>query len=146
MNISSVKLVYFSPTGTTKKVLQGIARGLCVESIEHVALTMPDADTKPIDNFTNELVVIGAPVYGGRLPNDAVARLKRLKARNTPAVVVVVYGNREYEDALLELSNLSKELGFIPISAGAFIGEHSFSTGDMPIAEGRPDTKDIDAC
>ncbi|MCJ7773514.1 MAG: EFR1 family ferrodoxin [Desulfobacterales bacterium] len=144
MRVSSIKLVYFSPTGTTKKVLEGIAKGIGVENIEHVSMTLPDATTKPLENFTDELVMIGAPVYAGRLPDDAIKRFKRIRAKNTPAVIVVVYGNREYEDALLELTNLSKDLGFIPISAGAFIGEHSYSTQDVPIANDRPDTKDIE--
>jgi len=144
MNVLSVKLIYFSPTGTTKKILEGIAKGMGIENIEHVGMTLPDATTKPLDSFTDELVVIGAPVYSGRLPDDAVKRFKRFRAENTPAVMVVVYGNREYEDALLELTNLSKDLGFVPISAGAFIGEHSYATKNVPIANGRPDTKDIE--
>jgi flavodoxin len=143
MDVSSLKLVYFSPTGTTKKILEGIAKGTGIENIEHVSMTLPDAVTKPIESFTDELVIIGAPVYAGRLPADAVKRFKRFKAKSTPAVIVVVYGNREYEDALLELTNLSKDFGFIPVSGGAFIGEHSYSTEDLPIANGRPDETDI---
>lgn len=144
MNLESVKLVYFSPTGTTKKILEGIAAGTQVENIEHVVMTLPDAETKPVENFSDELVIIGAPVYAGRLPGDAVKRFQGLKAENTPAVVVVVYGNRDYEDALLELTELSKAQGFVPVAGGAFIGEHSFSTGEMPIAVDRPDTKDME--
>ncbi len=144
MKVSAVKLAYFSPTGTTKKILEGIGQGIGIETIEHLGMTLPDAATKPVDNFTDELVLIGAPVYAGRLPDDAVKRFKRFKAKNTPAAIVVVYGNREYEDALLELTNLSKDLGFIPMAGGAFIGEHSYSTEDMPIADGRPDAKDIE--
>jgi len=55
----------------------------------------------------------------------------------------VTYGNREFEDALLELKNLAVELGFIPIAGGAFIGEHSFATKAVPIANGRPDGSDV---
>ncbi|MGB6068561.1 MAG: EFR1 family ferrodoxin [Desulfomonilaceae bacterium] len=143
MSISSLKLAYFSPTGTTKKVLEAIAEGIGIEPVEHLSLTSPDAATKPFGNFTDELVVIGAPVYSGRLPEDAVKRFKHFLAQDTKAVIVVLYGNRDYEDALLELTHLSKELGFIPIAAAAFIGEHSFSTRDVPIAAGRPDKEDL---
>lgn len=144
MNFESLKLVYFSPTGTTKRILEAVAQGVGIEPIEHVCMTWSDASTKQIENFTDDPVLIGAPVHAGRLPADAVERFKRLRGRNTPAVLVVVYGNRAYEDALLELSRLSKELGFIPISAAAFIGEHSFSTTEVPIALGRPDDQDIE--
>ncbi len=89
-------------------------------------------------------MVIGAPVYVRRLPLNAVKRFKRLWANDTKAFVVVVYGNRNYEDALLELVDLSQELGFIPIAAAAFIGEHSFITRELPIAAGRPDEDDLE--
>jgi ferredoxin len=143
MNVSSVKLVYFSPTGTTRKVLEGIAEGTGIGDISHVDMTLSDAVPESIDVSNDSLVVIGAPVYAGRLPEDAVKRLRVLKAENTPAVVIVLYGNREYEDALLELANLSKDLGFIPVSGAAFIGEHSYATEALPIANGRPDEKDV---
>ena len=54
-----------------------------------------------------------------------------------------MYGNRDYEDALKELCDLVSEQGFVPVAAGAFIGEHSFSRKGMPIAEGRPDESDL---
>lgn len=93
--------------------------------------------------FSDELAIISAPVYGGRLPADAISRFKKLKAGKTPAVLIVVYGNREFEDALLELKNLATELGFNPVAGGAFIGEHSFATEDVPISNGRPDSLDV---
>ena len=77
------------------------------------------------------------------IPIDAEHRLRRLRGHETPAVIVVVYGNRAYEDALLELKNLAVTRGFVPIAAGAFIGEHSFSTPTTPIADGRPDAQDL---
>lgn len=143
MTINSTKLIYFSPTGTTKKVLESIAQGIQAEPVEHLSLTLPEAKTRKFEDLHDEVVIIGAPVYGGRIPIEAVRRLQRLKAFNTPAVVVVVYGNREYEDALLELTDLAVEAGFKPFAAGAFIGEHSFATEKILIANGRPDGEDI---
>ncbi len=143
MNIKSAKLVYFSPTQTTKKVVEGIAQGVRLVAIEHVDLTPPDAITRKLAEMRNELAIIGSPVYSGRLPADAVSRLRRIKGNGAPAVIIVTYGNRAYEDALLELRDLAITAGFRPVAAGAFIGEHSYSTDATPIAAGRPDGEDL---
>jgi ferredoxin len=143
MEVKQVKLIYFSPTGTTQKILESIAKGIAVDNVEHINLTLPEGAQQTIPPFSDELVIIGAPVYGGRLPVDAINRFKQTKASKTLAIPVVVYGNREFEDALLELTNLTIELGFNPVAGGAFIGEHSFATKDVPIANGRPDSLDV---
>jgi ferredoxin len=143
MKMQSIKLVYFSPTGTTQKILESIAKGISVDDVEHINLTLPGKDRLTIPPFSDELVIIGAPVYGGRLPVDAINRFKKLKASKTLTVLIVVYGNREFEDALLELKNLAIAQGFNPIAGGAFIAEHSFATKDVPIANERPDSQDI---
>jgi NAD-dependent dihydropyrimidine dehydrogenase PreA subunit len=56
---------------------------------------------------------------------------------------VVVYGNRAYDDALLELKNIMTKSGCKPIACAAYIGEHSFSNPETPVAEGRPDAQDL---
>ncbi|ABB31742.1 4Fe-4S ferredoxin iron-sulfur binding domain protein [Geobacter metallireducens RCH3] len=145
MAINSTRLIYFSPTQTTRKVVEGIAKGVGVDDVEHLDLTPPGAAVQRQVDTRDGLVIIGAPVYAGRLPAEAAARLQRLMANGTPAVIVVVYGNRAYEDALLELWDLALEAGFKPVAAGAFIGEHSYSTVATPIAVGRPDTEDLRA-
>ena len=143
MDINSAKLVYFSPTNTTKKVVEGIAEGIQVETVEDLDLTPPEAGTRQYEEIHDGLAIIGTPVYGGRVPMDAVRRLERLKGNDTPAVVVVVYGNREYEDALIELKDLVSQAGFKPVAGGVFIGEHSFANETTPIAMGRPDSEDL---
>ena len=143
MEVEQVKLIYFSPTGTTQKVLESIAKGIAVEDVEHINLTLPEEAQRTIRLFSDELVIIGAPVYGGRLPVDAINRFKQIKASKNLAILIVVYGNREFEDALLELKNLAIELGFNPVAGGAFIGEHSFASEDFSIANGRPDSLDV---
>ena len=119
IELKKVKLIYFSATGTTQKVLESIAKGTTVEDVEHINLTLPEGAQQTIPPFSDELVMIGAPVYGGRLPVDAINRLKQLKASKTLAVLIIVYGNRDFDDALLELKNLAIELGFNPVSGGA---------------------------
>jgi ferredoxin len=143
MDIKKVKLIYFSPTGTTQKVLESIGRGITGASVEHINLTLSDNARQDFPPGSDDLVIFGAPVYGGRLPAEAIKRFKRIQAGNTLAVVVVVYGNREFEDSLLELNDLAIDLGFTPVAGGAFIGEHSFTTTDAPIATGRPDNLDV---
>jgi len=143
MVIDSAELIYFSPTSTTRRIVEAIAQGLMCTLTKPFDLTPPPARTQVFQEMTGELAIIGAPVYGGRLPEEAVFRLRRLKGNDIPAVIVVVYGNRAYEDALLELRDLSISLGFRPVAGGAFIGEHSYSGGTTLIAQGRPDGEDL---
>jgi ferredoxin len=143
MKIDKAELIYFSPTGTTKSILAAIAEGLGAGRVEHLDLTPAGTDAGELKEISGELVIIGTPVYSGRVPLSAAKRLQRLKTRGGAAVVVVVYGNRAYEDALLELKNIVAEAGFTPVAAAAFVGEHSFASETMPIANGRPDTEDL---
>ena len=142
MKIDSVTLVYFSPTGSTKRIAEEIAKGIGAP-VEHVDLTRPETKTRNSKEFGGELAIIGSPVYAGRIPVEVIRRLNRLKGHNTPTVTLVVYGNRAYEDALIELTDIVSELGFRPIASGAFVAEHSFSSPEVPIAEGRPDASDL---
>jgi ferredoxin len=140
----TVKLVAFSPTGTTKQVLAAIAEGLGAASVAWLDLTLPVAEHLGAVTVDDDVVVIGAPVYAGRIPETAMARLAALHGEGTPAVLVAVYGNRAFEDALLELADWAEGAGFVPIAGGAFIGEHSYDTPDTPIATGRPDAADLE--
>jgi Flavodoxins len=143
MDIESVKLVYFSPTETTKAVVQEIARGITQSNVELLDITRPDARKRSLQTSERELLIIGVPVYMGRIPALSSKWLHAIQAHNTPAVCVVVYGNRVYDDALLELNDILTGRGCKPIAGAAFIGEHSFSTAETPTAEGRPDAGDL---
>ena len=143
MKIQSLKLVCFSPTGTTKAIIQGIARGINHSTIELIDITKPAARIHPLQTSENELLVVAVPVYMGRVPGLLIEWLHEIKARNTPAVCIVVYGNRVYDDALLELKDIMTKRGCIPIACAAYIGEHSFSSSETPTAEGRPDARDL---
>ncbi|MFH1652156.1 MAG: 4Fe-4S binding protein [Chloroflexota bacterium] len=114
-----------------------------MEQAEDLDLTPPSARTGDHLVLEDSLVIIGVPVYGGRVPPEAARRLRRLKGNGTPAALVAVYGNRAYEDALLELRNLASEGGFVPFAGGVFIGEHSLDSPETPLATGRPDQKDL---
>jgi ferredoxin len=144
ISTNQVTLAYFSPTHTTTRVLDGIVCGLGAGSIKRIDLTPPAARTRPLPVVREGLALIGAPVYSGRIPLEAARRLRRLRAAGTPVVVVALYGNREYEDALLELRDIATEAGFVPVAGGAFIGEHSYDSAETPIATGRPDAADLE--
>jgi ferredoxin len=143
MQINTAKLVYFSPTGTTQQVVRAIARGLAPGSVEEIDITKPAARVQPLRTAEDDLIIIGVPVYMGRVPVIIREWLNAIVARNTSAVCVVLYGNRTYEDALLELKNIVTRCGCVPVAGCAFIGEHSFADTAVPIAQGRPDKNDL---
>jgi ferredoxin len=143
MKVQSLKLAYFSPTGTTRSIVEAIARGMNQNAPEEIDVTKPNERKKQLQASENDLLVIAVPVYVGRVPPLLSEWLHAIKADKTPVVCVVVYGNREYEDALLELKDSMKKNGAVPIACAAFIGEHSFSSSDTPIAVSRPDANDL---
>ena len=141
MQYQNIHLIYFSPTHTSAKIAYAIAEGLGGDTLSESDITH-EALKETLHIEGNELVIVAAPVYGGRVAETAMERIRLFEGENTPVIPVVVYGNRDYEDALKELSDVLVAQGFVPVSAGAFIGEHSFSRKDMPIAAGRPDKED----
>lgn len=140
----SIQIIYFSPTGTTRKVVEAIGRGVGAEKTETFDLTPVENRRYGRLSTDVELAIIGVPVYTGRVPFQAVEALQHMRVKRIPAVIVVVYGNRAYDDALLELSDIASRIGFVPIAGAAFVGEHSFSTATTPIAVGRPDSEDLE--
>ena len=111
--MGNMKLVAvgYSPTGTTLKSLEGIRSGWG-EPSEMLNITAPsDRTNKPV---AWDIVVVGAPVYSGRIPKEARSFLETLKGDGRPAV-----------------------------AGGAFIGEHSFATEEYPTALGRSDQDDM---
>ena len=103
MNIKTICPIYFSPTKTTRNVLLAIAHAIQAPLTEQIDLTLSDSDILVCREFSNDLAIIGSPVYAGRLPAVMLSRFKQIKGHGRPAVIVVVYGNRAYEDALIEL-------------------------------------------
>ena len=131
MNDNTMIQAVFSPTGGTQRVADAICAGMSVTKLDLCAPVAEQGVTAPL--------VAVLPVYGGRLPVVAVERLRALKGRGQGAVAVVVYGNRAYEDALLELQDELTAAGFTVIAAAAFIAEHSIVRS---IAKARPNAED----
>lgn len=141
MKYNKTHSIYFSPTGNTKKYVTLLANTFDDVS-NKIDLTKPEVRKEKFSFSDRDLVIIGAPVYSGRIPEANGDIFVNLKGNNTPAVLIVTYGNREYEDALLELKTKVEENGFIVFAAAAVIGKHSI----MPaVAAERPDANDFKA-
>lgn len=127
---------YFSPRSTTKKIAQGITSAWDKPE-ERDLLTKPLQEDVMVP--APEAVLVAMPVYAGRIPAVCREMLRHIKGEGGPAIAVVAYGNRDYDDALLELTNLLEAQGFRVVAAGAFIGQHSIYPS---VARGRPDAED----
>ena len=144
MQPKKVWAVYFSGTGTTEKTVRRIASGLSTAlsaPMEVFDFTPPAARQADLSFGPEDLVVLGVPTYAGRVPNVLLPYLTgNVHGAATPAVPVVLFGNRNFDDSLMELRNILTANGFMPVAAAAFVGEHSFS---RTLGAGRPNAADL---
>lgn len=147
MQPKTIHTIVFSPTGTSRRVADAIVRGFRrsdkdrITEIRSLDVTYAAAEQ---ETFTTEdLVLFAVPVYGGHVAPVALERMKDLQGKGTPAVLLAVYGNRAFEKAVAELASFVTERGFVPVAAGAFVAEHSYSTPATSISAGRPDARDL---
>ena len=132
----SVYSIVFSPTGGTQKVMDVLGREFGVMKKVDLSLNKSFSDV----SFTaNDICLIGVPSYGGRVPQVALERLKQIKGNGAKAVLVVVIGNRAFDDTLLELKNEAEAIGFSVQAAISANAEHSLI---RQFGAGRPDAKD----
>lgn len=125
----------FSATGTTETIVKAAMSNDILWEYTDLA------SGSPVKEFVqDDFVIVGIPVFGGRVPSAALEHMAGLKGCMTPAVAVVTYGNREYEDALIELKMALETQGFVVIAAAAFIAQHSMAPS---IAAGRPHADDL---
>lgn len=141
----TINTMYFSPTGTTEKIVSGLAEKISEKidreiAIKNIDFTLPGGRNETVSFAGEDVVIIGVPVYAGRVPNVLLKYLNSITGNGALAIPVVVYGNRNYDDALIELKDILELNGFTVIAGGAFIGEHSFS---KILAQNRPDEKDM---
>ena len=130
--------IVFSPTGGTKKVADCLT-GTLEGDVTTVDLTDSKQNFHAVSLTKEDVAVISVPSYGGRVPAVAVERLGMVHGNGARAVLVCVYGNRAYEDTLVELEDTAKQAGFQVIAAVAAIAEHSIA---RQFAAGRPDAQD----
>ena len=138
----AVAEVVFSPTGGTKKVADTVAARLAEQeslATRVVDLSDPDFGTNAVELAPDDMAVIAVPSFGGRVPALAVERLARVKSNGAASVLVCVYGNRAFEDTLVELEDAAQAADFAVVAAVAAVAEHSIVRS---IAAGRPDEAD----
>lgn len=144
MRIQTVWAAYFSATDTTKQVVTRVARRLAQQAncpMEVYDFTHLQTRQQPPKTFSaGDLVVFGTPVYAGRVPNLLIKFVASVRGGGALAVPVVCYGNRAYDDALMELRNTLEAGGFATVAAGAFSCHHAFSQTQNA---GRPDISDL---
>jgi len=141
-----ISTIYFSPTGNTRKSVNAMAGAIVLKQGKPVSafrefdctVCMDIAD-REISFKKDDFVIIGAPVYAGRIPEVAMKRLITFKGNQTPCILVASYGNRHYDDALLELKDMAERNGFIVKGAAAVIGRHTYGE----IQTDRPNEEDI---
>ncbi|MFA5636212.1 MAG: EFR1 family ferrodoxin [Anaerovoracaceae bacterium] len=136
-----ITILYFSPTGTTKKALQTfgktLSEALNTYPIRELDFTPKKSREKEYCFSMEDLVVLGLPVYAGRVPNVLKDFIGSIRGDGAKGVAITLFGNRSFDDALVELKERMKENGFHVLGAGAFVGEHSFSQilgKDRPLA------------
>ena len=130
-----MEVYYFSPTGGTKKVSSIFADAMEKEVIWHDLGSKEPMMEKP----EGEMTVVASPVFGGRIPSVVREKIEKFSGTGKKAVTIAVYGNRAYEDALLEMNDILTKCGFTVIASGAFVAQHSMAP---EVGAGRPDGED----
>lgn len=138
MKYNKAHLIYFGATGTTAKITQELLLGLGVATTQCHNITKGCPESVVV--ASDEIAIFGVPVYSGRVPQIAVENLKKFSASGAPAIIVCVYGNREFDDALIEMYDTISGNNFQIVSAAAFIAQHSIFP---EVAHGRPDANDM---
>ncbi|HIT96296.1 MAG TPA: 4Fe-4S binding protein [Candidatus Aphodousia faecavium] len=115
-------IVYFSAAGHTLKVIRHIAEQM--GGIDR-AVDLSDPFLKETSFTKDDQVIVACPVYGGRIPSLVAERLQKITFDGTRAVSIVTYGNRAYEDALLELNDTLLARGSIPVASAAVVAQHT---------------------
>jgi NAD-dependent dihydropyrimidine dehydrogenase PreA subunit len=139
-----ITAMFFSATDKTRKIVTAIAKELAVQkegfSLQVLDFTLPKVREEAVTFTEEDVVVLGVPVYAGRVPNILLKYLNNVIGQGALAIPVVVFGNRNYDDALIELKDILEANEFKVIAGGAFVAEHSFSS---TLAQSRPDEKDM---
>ena len=127
--------IIFSPTGGVEKCAELLSTPLGTNWKE-IDLSHP---ISPITLSDQDLCIYAVPSFGGRVVPIATERMKSIQGNGARAILLCVYGNRAYEDTLVEMQDTLNAQGFRCIAAVAALAEHSIM---HQFATGRPDASD----
>lgn len=136
--------IWFSPVYHTRELCRelgaAIGKNLPGSLVEDHDFTDYNAPENPLAFCRDDVAVLAAPVYVGRIPAVFAEKLSALQGNGAKAVLLASYGNRAFEDALAELANVAEKAGFKPFAACACIARHTIA---QACAQGRPDGNDL---
>jgi ferredoxin len=141
--VNSVQCLYFSPTGSTRKIVETIAKGVEVPVKTSISITTPQEREVFKGQVEGDLLIVGVPVYTGKFPSLILSPLNRVDGTGCWALPIAVCGNVRMGTCLAELCGILKGQGFNIPAAGNFIAQHSFECEEFPIGKGRPDVEDL---
>lgn len=140
-----IHAVFFSPMGSTRRIVSTVARSVGQQlgcPVVHDDITLPAAREHVRTYDASDIVIYGTPTYAGRVPNKILPVVQTgFIGNGARAVPIVTFGNRSYDSSLTELCEVLSSSGFVAVAAGAFAMRHVFSTR---IGTGRPDRADTD--
>lgn len=136
----SIYKMVFSPTGGTERAADQVARAFAKEAVT-IDLTDAGADFGRIQLTPQDICVAAVPSFGGRVPGIAAARMREIRGNGAQAVLLTAYGNRAYDDTLLEMKEILTGAGFRCVAAIAAVAEHSIM---HQFAKDRPDREDLE--
>lgn len=131
--------IIFSPTGGTKKVAETLTKNW--PSVETLDLSIAGEDVSRAAFQSEDVALIAMPSFGGLAPQIALERLGKVKGNGAKCILAAVYGNRAYEDTLVQMEDAAEQCGFQIIAAVSAIAEHSIM---HQYAAGRPDRADCE--
>lgn len=132
--------IIFSPTGGTEKVAAPFVQAFG-QAAQTIDLTDYAVDFAQISLEKEDTCIVAVPSFGGRVPGVAAERLEKIHANGAKAILIVAYGNRAYDDTLLELKAILKRAGFCCTAAVAAVAEHSIM---HQYGQGRPNQTDLE--
>ncbi len=140
MKIEQLYSLVFSPAGHTRVAVEAVLLAWEEFSRSEIDLSDRNCDFSVWNFAPSDLCLVAVPAFGGRAPGLAIEHLTRMRGNQTPVVILASYGNRAYEDTLIEVKNTLERRGFVVIAAIATVAEHTI----VPqIASGRPSMDDL---